>query len=269
MRTVLDFTDYKKFLNYEVAHRAAGVRGIQLQMAKAMDCQPPYLNRVLKGEAHLSLEQAEKPARFLGLSKQDSFYFSLMVMHTRASTRELKEQLSEQIEHLRERQLNLKDKLKVADVLTLDDQVTYYSAWYFAVIHVLVGIPEFQNREAIRAALPLAPQKVNEAFEFLLQTGLIKEVRSHLNLGQSKLHLGKSSPLVAKHHSNWRMKAIASLDNPDGTDLHYSSVVAISKADSLRIHQILIEAIERVRAVVKDSKEEVAYSYCLDLFKAL
>jgi hypothetical protein len=81
------------------------------------------------------------------------------------------------------------------------------------------------------------------------------------------IHLGTDSPLLAKHHSNWRVKAIQSLDHAHPENLNYSSVVSIAHRDAQEVRNILLQAIEKIRAVVRPSTEEGVYCYCLDLFK--
>lgn len=81
------------------------------------------------------------------------------------------------------------------------------------------------------------------------------------------MHLHSVSPLVAKHHTNWRMRAIASLDADPGQDLHYSSVISVGEKDISKLQAILIEAIEKARALVRDSPEEAGVCYSLDAFR--
>lgn len=35
------------------------------------------------------------------------------------------------------------------DEFEIDHEGRYYNAWYYGAVHVLLSIPEFQNREAI------------------------------------------------------------------------------------------------------------------------
>ena len=73
--------------------------------------------------------------------------------------------------------------------------------------------------------------------------------------------------MIAQHHTHWRMKAIQSLDSEKPEHLHYSSAVTVARADIPAVRKILLSAIEQVRKIVKDSKEDSLYVYCLDLFE--
>lgn len=60
-----------------------------------------------------------------------------------------------------------------------------------------------------------------------------------------------------------------SLDQPLASDLHYSGVITCSNQDLEKIREILIEAIQSIRNLVKDSKDETLAVYNIDLFGLL
>lgn len=97
-------------------------------------------------------------------------------------------------------------------------------------------------------------------------TGLIQKKGAHYEIGVTKIHLSKDSPQIQRHQTNWRMQAIRSIDINDSVDLHYSTIVSMSKADTPKIKEILIKAIEECRSVIRDSKEETIQSICIDFF---
>jgi len=119
----------------------------------------------------------------------------------------------------------------------------------------------------IAEALAIPPQKVAEVVRFLISTGLIVEKIGRLAMGPASIHLGSDSSMISKHHTNWRMRAIQSLDVPRAIDLHYSSVVSLAASDVPRVRAALVRALEEVRAIVKPSPEEEVYAYSLDLFR--
>ncbi len=73
--------------------------------------------------------------------------------------------------------------------------------------------------------------------------------------------------MIGQHHTNWRLRAISSLSKGVPDDLHYSSVITISKKDALRIREELIDKIKDLKTVIKDSVEEKLYSLNLDFFE--
>ena len=59
---------------------------------------------------------------------------------------------------------------------------------------------------------------------------------------------------------------MSALERETQSELHYSSVIGVAHNDLPRIREVLVKAIEQVRTIVKDSKDEAIYCYDLDLF---
>lgn len=72
--------------------------------------------------------------------------------------------------------------------------------------------------------------------------------------------------MLPRHHSNWRMKAIASIDQEKDHDLHYTAVLGISKADALVLREKLLKLLEDFEPVISKSPEETSVVLLLDLF---
>ncbi|HLE01689.1 MAG TPA: DUF4423 domain-containing protein [Bdellovibrionota bacterium] len=116
--------------------------------------------------------------------------------------------------------------------------------------------------------MKLSIPQIQGILDLLVRCGLAVQEEGRYRTGTVSIHLGEGSPMLSKHHTNWRMRAIHDLDNgrPEG-HLHYSSVVSIAREDVPKAREILLGAIEEIRRVVKDSKENSVYAYCLDLFE--
>jgi len=267
MPEIFSYQDYKIYLTELISARPQGGRGMRTGMAHAMNCQTAYISQVLNGLAHFSLEQGERLNRFLGHTDEESHYFLLLVQYVRAGTRQLKSYFFRQMGQVRKDRLVLKTRLEVKESLSERDQVTYYSAWYYSVVHVMLSIAEFQDKEAICAYLGLPLQQVSNILDFLVSVGLAEHEGGKYSIGQNRIHLGNDSPLVSKHHTNWRIRAIDSLDRHVDENLHYSSVVTLSREDVDRIKSVLVGQIQDVKSIVKESEEEEVYSYCLDFFQ--
>lgn len=269
MKSVFEFFDYKAYLKLRLAELPRKGRGERRRLAEALKCNTTYISQVLAGPAHLSPEQTERANRFLNHSKDEGQFFFLLVQHGRAGTPELREFLSQQLGEIQERRNALKNRLKFEKALRSEDQATYYSAWYYTAIHFLISLPQFQTPRALSAHLHLPMTRVLEVLDFLTKKGLASHEGERYVTGQINIHLGTDSPMLSKHHTNWRMQAIADLDRGelDKRHLHYSSIVTISEKDVSIIREALITAIEKVRAVVRESREERLYCYALDFFQ--
>lgn len=88
-----------------------------------------------------------------------------------------------------------------------------------------------------------------------------------LNVGTTSLHLGAESPLISKHHLNWRLQAMEHFARRSIDDLHYSSVVSLSEKDVVAIKEKLVALVGEVKQVVRESKEERLQCFALDFLK--
>lgn len=242
-------------------------------MAEALQCQGAFISQVFNSELHFSLEQAERLARFLGLSEEEAHYFYLLIQQERAGTQALQKYFEGQIQKALQQRLILKDRLGVKKTLQLEDQAIYYSSWHYSAIHVALTILALQTKESLARRLGLPLSRVSQVLEFLVSRGLAIQEGSRFRVGESRIHLGNDSPLVNRHHSNWRMKAMEAMEtvvtteSSEEKDLHYSSVVTISREDALKIQSKLIQWLSETKAVIRDSKEEDIYSLCFDFFR--
>lgn len=264
--SVFDFVDYKAYLRFRMARMERGGRGFRSELARVVGCQTGYVTQVLSGSANFSLEQATKINKLLGHTRLEERFFMLLIDYARAGTSDLKRHFSELIEEAIASHLNLKERFQVKQALSEADQATYYSEWSYVAVHVLVSIPAYQTSESIARALDLPEAKVRRILEFLNMTGLVVEKGGRYGIGATRLHLGKDSPLLAKHHMNWRLQALAAMDREEENSLRYTSVISVAEADVVEIKRRFVKVLEEYNAIVKDSKDETLYCLVLDFF---
>jgi uncharacterized protein (TIGR02147 family) len=265
MATIFEFKDYKRYL--VSIENAKEIRSFRTKLARAAGCQNAYVSQVLNGESQFNLEQAEGIAGFLEFTHDEQEYFFLMLQHARAGTASLRKFIASQMTRRREQQLALSQRVHTGESLSEAEQLQYYREWHYSAIHVLVTIGEFQTREAISSRLGLSLRIVKRAVEFLLECGLLKEEKGRLQTGAKRLYLGSESPLINKHHSNWRIHVLQSLSQAEPTDLHYSSVVTVSEEDAEKIKEQLIQAIREAKERIKSSPEEDIFAFHLDFYR--
>ena len=265
--SIFEYEDYKRYLRDSLMARGEGKRGERSRLAAFVGCHTAYVSQVLNGDAHFSLEQSELINRFLGHSKDQALFFLFLVQYARVGTVSLRKVFEEQIQTLKENQFILKDRLDFKRTLTREDQATFYSSWHYGAVHVLISVPGCHTERGISAYLGLRIERVAEILQFLMSVGLVtRNAQGLYGIGTTHIHLESDSPMISKHHTNWRLQAVQSLDRPSKKDLHYSSVITASQADGDRIREILVQAIEQVRAIVKESKDEDGFCYSLDFF---
>jgi len=268
MIDLYEFEDYKDFLNAKLDELDKGGRGSRARMSRFIGCQTAYTAQVLRGTAHLSLEQGESINEFLGHTEDQGTFFLLLIQWQKAGTQKLRVRFRKQLDELKKGRALLKNKLQVPAQLLEHYQMTYYSSWIFGAIHALVSISEFQTPEKISQRLGIEIRQVSDALEFLMQSRLIeKNKKGEIKIGNGQIHLGADSPFIRKHHLNWRLQAILAIENNPQNGLHYSSVISISKKDRHLIHQKLVESLKDLKSIVRESKEEEVYSLGLDFFE--
>ena len=76
----------------------------------------------------------------------------------------------------------------------------------------------------------------------------------------------KKSPFLARHHVNWRLKAIQYSETLTDQELMYSANISISKIDFDSFREELVMLIQKfVKLVEKSPAEEIA-QFNLDFF---
>ena len=266
-KNIFSFNDYKTYLSS--VEQQGEIKGFRSRLAEATDCQNAFVSQVLNGDVNFSLEQGLKIAAFLGLRTDEHQYFLWMIEYRRAGTADLKKYFQQLMAALREKNLEIKDRVAIPQVLSAEAQATYYSSWIYSAIHVLAMIPSFNTSAKIASALGLSTAAAETAVDFLVNNGLLNRTAGHLSSGKIQIHLGRDSANINKHHGNWRIEALKSLDHSQKGDLHYSGVSSLSRADVEKIREMFVDLIENYVRVVEKSPEETLYAFNLDFFQML
>jgi uncharacterized protein (TIGR02147 family) len=266
-KEAFDYQDYKLYLNDRLDDPILGGRGSRARLSEAIQCQTAYTAQVLRGTAHFSLEQAEAINEFLGHTEEQGSFFLVLIQFARAGSPRLKERFRKQLEKTRESRLVLKNRLNIKQTLSQEKQMIYYSSWIYGGVHAAISVPELQTVEAVARHFQLQLEKAAEVLQFLVATGLAVHKSGRYQVGTSRIHLGSDSPLISKHHTNWRIQAIRSLDASSTGNLHYSSVISLSEEDSLVIQELLAKTIEKAKPIIRDSPAEQIHCLSMDFFR--
>ncbi|MGZ3724003.1 MAG: TIGR02147 family protein, partial [Bdellovibrionales bacterium] len=267
-KSVFSFTDYKAYLNDYQASLPRGGHGFRTHLAEALDCRLSYISQVLNSDANFSPEQGESVNRFLKHGGEESDYFLLLILHQRAGSSDLERRLKTQIGDIQKRRQLRRVQVDIKEELSLEDQMIYYSTWIYSAIHILVSLKNFRTSPAISERLRLPIERVQDALEFLMAKNLIVQNGNAFEPGLARIFLKSDSPMINKHHSNWRLRAMDSLSYPTDADVHYSGVLSFSTRDLGRIRDKIFNAIEDVRSTTRDSQpEEELCALCVDFFK--
>ena len=262
LASLFQTTDYRTYLQASLSER-----GSKKELCEFIPCQSTFLSNVMSGGANLSLEHAIRTAEFLNLSEKESHYFMLLVQLGKAGSKALEKYYLNQIKELQEEENEISSKIASHETVTLENQLQFYNSWMYVAIHILCAVPEYQSRKALRDYFHLNSKAIDPLVDFMVRSGIIKETRGKLEQGSTRVHLPKGSPFLIKHHANWRMKAIQSLDNEHEQDLHYTLVMSLSKKDIERMKKIIFDSITKTDQLLKETGDEVVYALNVDWFK--
>ncbi len=241
-------------------------RGVKTKLAQALRCQPPLISQVLRGDLDLSLEQGEAANRFFNHSPQESRFFILLLLSARAGTQELKQHFESQISEIKRQREVLSHRIEKKNELSAEQKSQYYSSWQYTAIHIATTIPALQSRDALARCFALPLAQVDLVVAFLIDAGLIAIAGNRLVCGATEIFVGSDSVLFSRHHANWRLQALESLDRISPGDLHYSAVASLSRADAEKIKKECMNFIQKMIKTLKASPEETLYTLGIDFF---
>jgi uncharacterized protein (TIGR02147 family) len=265
MSQVFEFSDYKSYLKRALKDRSKTQKGLRSRLAEAIGCRPGYITQVLNGASDLSLEQADFASQFLGHTQDEAEFFLLLVISGRAGTKQLKEKIQNQIERRQAERIDLKKRFKAKEI-SYENQMLFYSNWIYVAVFTMLGIPQFQAKEAIAEHFGLSLTRVSEVLAELEKMGLVTIESGRYLPAMNRTHLGKDSPMLLKHHVNWRMQAIQSIEDRDES-FHYSSVISLSEKDMSIVREALTKTLENIAKIIEPSKDEKVLSLCIDFFE--
>lgn len=265
--TIFDFDDYRKFVRERIASMPKRGHGQYRKIAQFLSIGSVNVSQVFKGDRHLTLEQAWELSRFFGLAKLESQYFVTLVEKDRAATVSLKKYFEERLEDLRQRAMDLKQRLPQQAQLSDEAKAVFYSSWTYSGIRLLSSIAKFQTPDLIAQYFNLPLNQVNRILEFLVATGLCRENAGKYSIGPSSTHLEASSPLIARHHTNWRLKSVEHLERLQTDELCLSMPCSLSPRAFRVIRKELTDCIERITKIIDEAPCEELACLNVDFFR--
>lgn len=264
--SIFAFHDYRTYLRKRIESEETS-RGLITQMASAARCQRSHLSRVISGTLHLTPDQALGLTRYWNFNDEETDYFLTLVDRERAGSPELRDRLGKKLQASRRKQEDLTKRLKRMEVIPTGVDTSYYSAWYWSAIHILVSIPEYQTVETISRRLALPETMVKTCLETLEQQEFVKRSGGKWKIGTASIHLPRNTPVIGIHHNNWRQKAVMDAVQPDSDGVHYTVIQSISVSDFEKLKAMMLRWIDEYAAVASPSKEEELICFACDLFR--
>jgi uncharacterized protein (TIGR02147 family) len=265
MTSIFNYLAYKEFIKELIA--TAATRGFQGKIAKAAQCQPAYLSRILNSEAHLTLEQALGIADFLSLNEIESDYLLGLVSYARAGTPRLQAKLKKHLQKIKNDQENLNRRYQTTELGDGVKEGVYYSSWHWAAVHIATGIPGLQTSKSLAERLALPERTVLQSLETLKNMNLVRQQDGRWIYNSGQLHLSRESMMTAMNHSHWRYRALQDCQDPHSEGLHYSVVYSHSHKAFEPIKDLLLRAVDESRKLIQASEDEDLSVMCIDHFR--
>lgn len=265
--SIYEFSDYKVYVRHRVAQLPKRGRGELSRIAEVLGVHTTMVTHVLRGEAHLNLEQALKLADHLALNELETDYFVALVQLDRAGDRRARDYCRKRIDDLLAKAAVLKERLGTKDEMNEADRALFYSSWPYMAVMLLTSVERFFSAERIAQELNLPLARVREILEFLLSRRMCVEENGKIRYGGVNTYLEAGSPLVVRHHQNWRQKTQAGFDRLRNEDLAFTYPVTLSEKDFLRIREKLVLFISEFRQITEPSPADDLYCLNIDWIK--
>lgn len=262
MKNIVTYFNYKEYLIPELEKK----RGSKSRLANYLGCQPGFISQVLYGESHFNFEHGILIGKFLLLNKFENDFFLTLLALAKAGSAELKNYHLEKRLALIESSKDFGTQIETKEKLSQEEQMIFYSSWHYTAIHILASVPDYQTIESISNRLAISQNLTKQYLDFLIGSGLIKNENNRYFLSKNRIHLSKKSPLISRHHTNWRLKALDAMNAKDDDHFFYSVTMSLSKIGYKKLKDVLLDFLKESEAIIAESKEEEIYSLNIDLF---
>lgn len=262
-----------QFLSYRIYLQAnfqdPSYKKKKSELAEFLNCHPGFISQALSiGKTHFTPEHIYKIAQFFKLDESETNYLILLLQYEKAGSVELKNHFKSQLTKIQNENQEITSKIKKTErKLSEYDKAIYYSHWAYMGIHIAISLPNLNTVKALNDHFKIDKKFLNSILEFLIETELIEKKANKLLIGKTRIHLDRNSALIKSLHQNWRQKAIESLVDNDEINLHYSSVLALSKKDVLKIRTLILDLIKEKETILIPSPEEEVIVFNVDYFK--
>ncbi|MEQ1879082.1 MAG: TIGR02147 family protein [Bdellovibrionia bacterium] len=263
MIAVFDFDDYKTYVRAMIEQMPRHGHGQARKLALHLEVNSVVISQVLRGDKHFTPEQGYKVAGYFGLTDPQREFFLTLINKARAGTYELQQFYQVLLVKMRADSRKMKKQMIPARELTDEQKAVFYSSWHYSAVRFLIGLPDWNDVDKVAIRLNISKERVNEALEFLLECGLIRETKGAFELGVATTYSDPKSRTSSNNHRNWRLKALEKIGDLKETNMHYTAVICISQAE---FEKIRAEFIQQIVSVVKRAENaEPDNVFCLGL----
>lgn len=265
--SIYDFADYKAFVRTWIESQPKRGRGLLRRMAEHLKMSPTMLSHVFQGDKNLSIESVHDAAEFMALGDDEYDYLLLLVLFERAGSFASKQRFKKKIEAERKKADQIAKRMKADTELQETAKTVFYSSWIYSGIRNMTACPNFRSVDTIAEHLKLNRASVQRVIDFLVQNNLCIIKNGEIDIGPQQTHIGADSPLVSKHHQNWRLHGMTKLVETNERNLFFTSPMSLSRETAEAIRPRILSFIEDVRKQIRPSPSEIVRCLNIDWFE--
>lgn len=235
-------------------------------LAEKVGVHPTFISQVLKGHKDLNSEQWIAVCELVNLTDIEKDYLHLLLLLNRAGTPQARKYYQAKLNEILSRRLQLQERMTEHRQLSDQDRAVFYSSWIYSAMRVYTACGEGQTIEQLSEKFSISKEKTEEIMQFLTVTGLCKFDGGKFSVGDQHLHVPANSPHVIRHHTNWRLRALNSLEKTTPEEMNFTAPMSISKKDFQVLREKIVKLVQEVVDVVKTSEPEEVATLTIDLF---
>lgn len=264
--SIFEYNEYKGFLKEWIEAQPKNGRGLIRRMADHLRISPTMMSHILSGDKHFSMETANDLTSFIGMDESEAEYFLLLVSHAKAGSFSLRERFRKKIISEQRKAAEISKRVKADADLPNIAKTVFYSHWLYTGIRNMTACPDFQNIDDIAKHLNLPRATIKKVTEFLVKNELCLEKNGKLIPGPKQTHVGHQSPLVSRHHQNWRLQSFSKMIDADDKNLFFTAPMSLSHETAELIRQKIPGFIEEIIKLVRPSPSETVRCLNIDWF---
>lgn len=261
---IFDHHDYREFLKLWLSYRKFSQSSFSLRnLARVSGLSPSYLSMIINGERGLNLQNLEKLAPHLKLSREELSYLEALIQVSDGSDHQ---ERAQGLKKLRRFERYRQRKHQEAEAFQ------YLQNWYNVVIRELSENIDFEPSPSWirqRLRLPVETWQIQQSLRFLLDNGFIlkDEKTGRLKSSEKSLRCEKGIFKVSLREFHQQMLELAgqSIDELSSQERMIMGYTAsLSKKEFEKATEILADCIknlEELKAQSKDEKSKEVYHF--------
>lgn len=262
----LNIESYKQIVHDWILQRPKEGRGELKRISEFLGVSSVLVSQIFNGEKDISLEQGHKLCDYLGMNEIEKKYFLTLIQYQRAGTSDLKNFFYKEAKRIEKEIADISNRVPHQQKLSNEDKSIFYSDFKYSAIRLACSLPQV-NDQKLQSLFDIDQNSLSRYTEFLLERNLIKKSAGFYELGPASTHIGKDTPYVKQHHTNWRLKAVATIEQMQDDELMYTAPAAISKEDFKNLRLKILKLIDEFVADAIESEAEDLFYLNIDLRK--